>query len=185
MGADIKAVLDYVTLGIAVFGAVLSVVNTWLVWHPQRTRLRVVPKVARVNGQSLRLCVEVTNLSGHEVRMSMLCLCIRGNPVRLALKPERVPGDEMGDSLMPRASVTLFIPDGARKHEQFGRINFVEIKTACGHTFRGRSPALRWYVKHRPAAVKANEIERLGDGWGLLVTSPYGPPKSTVEPIQH
>ncbi len=184
MGADTKAVLDYVTLGIAVLGAMLGVINTAIQWRQYRPRLRVVPQVARVNGVSHRLCVHVANVGTQPVVVNHVALCLRGG-LRLAFRPERMPSEEGVSTLAPRASVTLFVPDGARKHQHFGRVHAVEVGTECGLVVKSSSRALRWFVVHRPAAAQADEIERLGNGWGLLVTSPHGPPKSTIEAVGH
>jgi hypothetical protein len=184
MEANTKAVLDYVTLGIAVFGALLGVINTAIQWRQHRPRLRVVPLVARVNGASLRLCVRVTNVGVQPVVVDHVALRLRGG-LRLGFRPERLPMEQGIRTLAPRASVTLFLPDGAREHQHFGRVHAVEVGTECGLIKQASNRALRWFVVHRPAATQADEIEQLGNTWGCLVTSPDGPPKSTLEPLNH
>lgn len=55
--------LAAITLGIALLGAVLGILNTWRSFDRDRVKLRVVPKIAmpigKVQDRRPRLCIEV------------------------------------------------------------------------------------------------------------------------------
>lgn len=185
-GMDTEAVLSFVTLVIAVLGAVLGVLNTYMQWRVQRARVRVRALLARINGESLRLSLEITNLSAFPVTLTSVRLVRgRGEPL-FCFHPEFLGGHRLPIRLEARTSITAFLPAGAEQHEAFAGVRNIQVETQCGCVAEGRrrSGALRWFVKHRPQAAQTDEIQNLGGGWGAIVTSPYGPPKATVGPLQ-
>lgn len=183
---DTAAVLGFVTLAIAVLGAVLGVLNTYMQWRVQRARVRVQPLVARINGNSLRFCIEITNLSAFPLTLTSVSLVRgRGEPM-FGFHPEFLTGQRLPIRLEARTSITAFLPAGAEQHEAFAGVRNVQVETQCGCIASGRrrSGAMRWFVEHRPEAAEAGEIQDLGGGWGTIAKSPYGPPKTTVGPLQ-
>jgi hypothetical protein len=150
---DKVSIMQAVTFAIAVLGAVLGVINTWIGLDKSRVKLKVAPAHAiPVGGTDPRLqfCLTITNLSSFAVTVDDAGLLFARSTSRGSLiQPVIGDGGAWPRRLEPRSSVTLYAhrpgPNGGP------RIRAAYARTACGVTKTGNSPALR-----QIAAGKAN-----------------------------
>lgn len=133
------------TLGIALVGAVLGIINTWQGLDKARIKLKVTPAHAIPYGgidESLRFCIEITNLSAFPVTISDAGVFFHGTTKRGAIvSPVFSDHGHWPRRLEPRSSITVYsqIPRSSTGH----KIKCAYAKTQCGHTQTGSSPALK------------------------------------------
>jgi hypothetical protein len=124
--------ISYVSLGIAVFGACLSLFNSWRAFSNDRVKIRIRPSWAlRIDGTEC-LLVEVVNLSTFPVTISHVGLTLRGGKhIQLsmaALLPKL---------LEPRTNLTVLAPAHTCKDAALHGADKVYVSTACGLTIKG------------------------------------------------
>ena len=138
-------VTEGITLGIAILGAVLGLLNTWQNFDKVRVKLVVRPKTAIPIGAAdprLRFCIEVTNLSSFAVTVSEVGVLYHGTSNRGAIiRPVLADGGEWPRRLEARSSVTAYAENPAQGSSH--RIRCAYASTECGVTVRGNSPALQ------------------------------------------
>ena len=150
---DKVSIMQAITLAIALLGAVLGVINTWIGLDKSRVKLKVAPAHAiPVGGADPRLqfSMTITNLSAFAVTIDDAGVFYTRSTSRGSLiQPMIADGGPWPRRLEPRSSVTLYAhrpgPNDGR------RIRAAYARTACGVTKTGTSPALR-----QIAAGKAN-----------------------------
>lgn len=138
-------VLQAITFAIAVLGAVLGVINTWIGLDKSRVKLRVAPAHALPVGGAdprLRFSLTITNLSAFAVTIDEAGVLYTQSTARGSLtQPVLADGGTWPRRLEPRSSVTLYShrpgPNDGR------RIKAAYARTSCGVTKTGNSPALR------------------------------------------
>ena len=152
-----------VTLGIALVGAVLGVLNTWDKLSKNRVRLRVVPKLAIFTGGDTwitgdrnselanrllargalrRLCVTIVNLSAFPVTISDVGFGRVENHRRHSLvAPEISPSrKEWPPRLEPRESIVAYGPvDDFSLDAEIVSDAVAYAKTDCGKIAYGKS----------------------------------------------
>jgi hypothetical protein len=148
--------LDAITLSIAVLGAVLGIVNTWHALSLRMVRLVVRPSAAvRIGAGAFKstihvpppgtvadLCIEVTNLSAFAVTIDEVGLLPRRGKVRQAIpRPILADGGAWPRRLQPRESVSTYCDPGSVADTV--QVKCAYATTACGHTAKASSPALR------------------------------------------
>lgn len=137
--------VEPITLAIAVFGAVLGIINTWHNLDKTRVKLVVRPKHAIPIGAvdpNLTFCIEVTNLSSFAVTISEVGVLYYGTAARGAIiQPVLGDGGEWPRRLEPRSSVTVYAHNPAANSAH--RIRCAYANTECGVTSRATSPALQ------------------------------------------
>lgn len=139
------SIMQAITFAIAVLGAVLGVINTWIGLDKSRVKLKVVPAHAIPLGGTdarLQFCLTITNLSAFAVTIDDAGLLYKQSSNRGSLiKPVFGDGGGWPRRLEPRSSVTLYAhrpePDGTHP------IRTAYARTACGVTITGNSAALR------------------------------------------
>ncbi len=138
-------VVGGITLGIAILGAALGVINTWRSVDASRVKLKVTPGHAISVGAPaplLEFYIAVTNLSTFPVTIEEVGVFYRGTQKRDVF-PAQVFNDDGGwpRRLEPRSSVSVYAarPENLPGH----RIKSAYARTSCGVTAVGRSPALR------------------------------------------
>ncbi|HEY4547739.1 MAG TPA: hypothetical protein VIG90_15140 [Pedomonas sp.] len=139
---------DALTLGLAVLGAVLGVMNTWNAISQRRLRLRVRPAVATAVGTGFRaFSIEVINLSSFAVTISEVGIVYgraRGKRPRRAalLNPSLTSGGKLPIRLEPREAFSAHFNPGdfAGKGAHLG---LAYAATSCGEIAYGDSPALK------------------------------------------
>jgi hypothetical protein len=138
---------SYLTLGLAVIGAVLGVMNTWNAISQRRLQLRVRPAHA-IGAHGVRaFSIEVINLSAFAVTINDVGFIHGASrskiPARSAvLHPTLIDGGPWPRRLESREAVSVFFDpvDLARPSDGFGK---AYARTSCGEIARGDSPALR------------------------------------------
>lgn len=143
-----KATMDYLTLGIAVLGAALGVLNYWRAWSTDRVRLRVRPAYSVDTSGGRYLSVEVVNLSTFAVTVNAVGLDTRSKDFRMEMPGvATTQGERLPIRLESRAAFTLLFPFGAFERAQLAAAQCAYAKTECGHRSTGVSAAFRDIVK--------------------------------------
>lgn len=136
--------LQVVTFAIALLGAVLGLINTWVTLDKSRIKLRVRPAHAiPVGGAPMHigLSITITNLSAFAVTVQEVGLLYRGTDRRGAIgNPILLDGGKWPRRLEPRSSISVY---AQRPDSQEYRIKCAYATTECGVTQQGNSPALK------------------------------------------
>ena len=143
--------IDGVTLSIALLGAVLGVMNTWLSINRDRVKLKVVPKQAIPLGHMLdravTLCIEVTNYSTFPITINEMGLLYHGTSNRGAIvNPIIIDGGVFPRKLEPRTSFTAYTLPDTLYCNNGHFVKCAYAKTDCGITKKGTSGALEEMV---------------------------------------
>lgn len=150
--------LEIATLGVAILGAGLGIINTLQSIDRDRVKLRVTPKTAfsffpGAVETTTSLCIEVLNRSTFPVTISEVGLTLHGTDKQFKLfQPILHDGGPFPRRLEPRSSFTAYFEPGAENHPAFASVKSAYAKTDCGETATGDSPALRSLVEERRAA---------------------------------
>lgn len=139
------AIIQAVTLAIAVLGAVLGVINTWHGLDKSRVKLKVRPAHAIPVGganPNINFSIEVTNLGAFAVTICDVGVFYHGTDKRGSfIRPILADGGTWPRRLEPRSAVTIY---GQRPESLPGhKIRCAYAITECGVTKTGNSPALR------------------------------------------
>lgn len=128
-----KDVLDYVTLGIAVLGAVLGVVNAWRTWSMDRVRLKVSISHGVDSMGGRILLVNAVNLSAFDLTVTRVGFHLLGRRRHMQIPvPFLTSGDKLPVCLKPRTAVTAVVQFGAGDHVGWHSVESVYVGTACG-----------------------------------------------------
>lgn len=134
---------DFLTLGAAVLGAGLGIMNTWNTMSARRVRLKMLPAHAMAPSGAILFSIEVINLSTFPVTVKEVGLDLPGDPGRGAVGMPILPdGKPWPRRLEAREAVTVLcdplasFPAGTRVGKAYARL-------ASGEERRGSSPALR------------------------------------------
>jgi hypothetical protein len=137
---------DAATLGIALVGAVLGIMNMWRAISHDKPKIKVIPVRAYAVGSMdprVDFGIEVVNLGAVAVTVRELGLFHYQTATRSVLTaPIIIDGGALPRRLEPRTSVTVY----GRTDQINGRthpIRCAYAKTDCGLTFKGNSDALK------------------------------------------
>lgn len=145
------------TMSIALLGAVLGVMNTWNAINQQRVRVRVTPHfVASLDRRPLGISIEVINLSAFALTIEEIGFT--SNKGRLPLLAARFPdGVSLPRRLASREAISAVIGP-----TDFGippvRLGDAYVRTACGRTISGNSPAGRQFSEMMAELAKENGL---------------------------
>jgi len=143
-----------ITLGIAIVGATLGIINTWRSFDRDRIRLKIIPKWAMFRGGTQTLCIDIINLGYIPVTINQVGFRLRERNKVFIFMPMPMPGSELPKRLEPRTSFTVLAPLGTEQHESMRNVTVAFVKTACLRTFTGNSAALRGEIRQRRLAWK-------------------------------
>ncbi len=139
---------DAITLAIALFGAALSLFNTWGAIVQRRVRLRVRPMYAigGPHGQTM-FSIEVVNLSAFAVTITEVGFTLNGSttergPRAAVVRPIIVVGGAWPRRLEARESASFYC-DPREVVSRGQKIGRAYAHTACGEARYGTSPALK------------------------------------------
>jgi hypothetical protein len=162
------SIVQWITLVIAVFGAVLGVINTWRAMDRDRVKIRVTPKIAfvvdvsnsitvdrnsahvqrlRAAGLPEKLAVEMVNLSNFPVTMSDAGFGRADQTRQTIFRPELTSGKTWPVRLEPREAVTAFTEIGIELDPAMMTQPIAYAKTDCGTVRYGTSSIFKEYVK--------------------------------------
>ncbi len=151
------------TLGLAIFGALLSLVNTWFLFRKSTTRIRVTPKYyignwneilsyVDINRTSLAgkinrpdgLCIVVQNLSEFPITVSDVGFLDKHSQDRFHLKDFFIGnGGQLPQRVESRASITICttgVFDAQNIHHRF---KSAYITTECGKRITGSCKSMK------------------------------------------
>jgi len=128
---------DSITLAVALLGALLGIINLVLSVFRERVRLRILPQEYFTSHGDQGLCFDVVNCGFTPVTITMVGLSIQGG------KMFQVPTGELPKRLEPRTALTIYWPPGASQNPCLADGRQAVVRTACGRSFRGNSPALK------------------------------------------
>lgn len=139
-------IFESITFAIAVLGATLGVVNTWVGLSKEKVKLVVTPKhVIPVGGapKHLTFCIEVVNLSAFPVTVSEVGIYYSGTDRRSVIhNPVTSDGGPFPRRLEPHSGVSLY-SERPRSVIDGNKIKYAFAKTDCGVVRKGNSPALK------------------------------------------
>jgi hypothetical protein len=144
-----------VTLGIALLGAALGIINTCynVMWR-DRIRVKVVPVWLFFGDSQEQMAIDVTNLSYLDVTITSAGFGARGDKGIYTIVPsDLLHGGALPRRMQPRTSITILVSHGAENQEWMAKIDYAVVKTACGRRFKGTTPALRGQIKKVRAAL--------------------------------
>jgi hypothetical protein len=147
--------LEGATLGIAVAGAVLGIVNTCHQLGRDRPKLRVVPLWGMFtigpDLSSTRLAIEVVNLSAFPLTVQDVGFLrgkFKGKRIALIV-PIILDGKPWPRRLEPHDSVTVWCPEGIENSAEMQEARRAYAKTTSGVVRYGTSPAFISYINQR------------------------------------
>lgn len=133
MGAETKAVLDYVTFGVALLGAVLGVYNAWRNWVQDRVRLRVKTSMDGGADDAQSVVIEVINLSSFPVTITHVGFNLLGTDRHAQIPfPHFTRGETLPVRLESRTSVTVLHAAAIAPPYGWQIVRSVYVLTACG-----------------------------------------------------
>jgi hypothetical protein len=137
---------DAATLGIALIGAVLGIVNMWRSISRDKPKIKVIPKRVIPVGafdESIDFSIEAINLGTVALTVSELGLFHQGVAYRspLTIAPIIMDGGQWPRRLEPRTSVTVYGRSSTINASEHP-IRCAYAMTDCGLTFEGTSDAL-------------------------------------------
>jgi hypothetical protein len=142
------SIKEGITLGIALLGAVLGVLNLWRAFDRDRIRLKVIPQSYIHTNGFAGLCVEVVNLSYIPVTLKQIGFRVQHQEKFIqSIEYQMSDAARLPHRLEPRAACVVYYPPGVEDAELFRHVTSAYSKTACGRIFTGTSPALGGYVK--------------------------------------
>ena len=107
---------DGITLGIALVGATLGILNTWRAFDRDRIRLRVTPRRylcrATGGGDTWGWCVEVINIGYLPVTLSDVSFALRGDEQFMFGAMRFDQGEQLPIRLEARTSVIAYLGPG-------------------------------------------------------------------------
>ena len=164
---DIK---EFLTIGCAVLGASLGVINTVTGLSQRRLRLKVIPKTVVRNGRdifstNLKVledsypAIEVINLSAFPVTISEAGFTLKGSANRVVCDPSPVIDNKPWPRrLEPREAVTVYFPYGIFPKN----LHLAYAQTDCNEKRVGDSPALKKFQSLLESGRWRNRSDRYG-----------------------
>ena len=146
-----------ITLGIALVGLVLSVINTMHSLNRDRIILRVIPEWTNEYSRPF-LRVKVINLSHIAVSIEEIgfSLSRRRNSKKIPLT-DIIPTDEsplpFPYVLQPKLSVPIIVSEEIIASKEFKDVKYAYARTSDGSTFKGNSNALKQVVNEAKREV--------------------------------
>lgn len=144
---------ELLTLGIALAGLILGIRSEWRARRNDRSRLRVIPKIAYPVGPvpdpHPQLAIEVINESAFAVTVDEVGLTFTGDRCRYAITvPIVLDGKSWPRRLEPRDTVIAYGAISKDLLSKFSRLKNAYASAATGETFHGHSAALQTVAAH-------------------------------------
>jgi len=140
-----------ITLAIALVGAILGIINTFLSIDRHRVKIKVTPKVSFPVGQQEKrkcLAIEILNLSDFPVTISQVGILYRGTKDRGEIVlPNISDGGSYPRRLDSRVSFTVRSSPEVILENKFADVYCAYTETDCGVLTKGRSAALKGLIK--------------------------------------
>ncbi|GAA3099618.1 hypothetical protein GCM10010520_51320 [Rhizobium viscosum] len=149
--ADTSFWNEAITLGVAMLGAGLGIMNTWQALNANRVKLRVKPAFAIgiPHGQSM-FSIEVVNLSNFPITVSEVGFTLDGNNIKrpraAVVRPILIDGGAWPRRLVAREAVSIYL-DHLDLIRPGSKVGLAYAQTACGEVRYGVSEALKQFRK--------------------------------------
>lgn len=140
---------DFITLGAALLGAALGIMNTWNAMSQRRVRVRVNPAFAlTADGNPFGFSVEIVNLSTFPLTLAEIGFEIGGGRRASVQSPQFLDSKNLPRRIESRESViVLFTPQNFGVPLPEINLGRAYARTACGRIIFGDSPAGRKFAK--------------------------------------
>jgi hypothetical protein len=132
-----------ITLGIALLGAALGLINLWRAIDRDRLRVRVIPRGYITSHGESGVCIDVINLSFIPVTISQVGFDLKSGEILLNATLQK----DVPKRLEPRAAFTASLAAGVEKDPRFSTVTRAFARTACESRFTGTSKSLRGFIK--------------------------------------
>lgn len=140
---DGLVIKDLLTMGTALVGAVLGVMNTWNAMNQKRVHLRVTPAFTLdQNYNPVAFSIEITNLSAFAVTVAEIGVTLSKKQRAVIKHPQFLDRNEWPRRLEARATVTAHF-DPVELAGLGSTIKKAYVRTACSEYRYGTSAALR------------------------------------------
>lgn len=168
---------EWMTLGIAVAGLLLSLRNAWRDYRRDKIRMRVVPKVAYpvgpITDQRPRLAFEIINDSVFPITVDEVGFLYRGTKVRGAMTvPIMRNSEPWPHRLDPFSSITVYSTPAYLVDTAKRPVRCAYVSTANGMEFRGQSEILKELVRTGKVPAFPRGLSDAGPPGFVTVTSP-------------
>jgi hypothetical protein len=139
---------DTITIGAASVGAVLGIMNTWNSMNQRRVRLRVIPAFVMTSDHDpLGFSVEVVNLSMFPITVAEIGFEV-GHGQRAPLQsPQFLDNKSLPRRIESREAISALFGPRDFQISSNVRLGYAYVRTACGRTIYGNSPAGRQFSK--------------------------------------
>lgn len=139
---------DVITLGLAAIGAVLGIMNTWNGLSQRRMRVRVTPAfLLRTDGSPTGFSIEAINLSMFPLTLAEVGFQTSGRKRIAITSPHTSDAKPLPRRLEPREAITFMFGPGDFTPPKEHRIGPAYVRTACGRTIKGDSPARKQFAE--------------------------------------
>jgi hypothetical protein len=141
-------IVQGITLGIAILGAILGIINTWHAIDTRRIKLKVVPALAEFQPSGEKsICVEVINLGAFPITVSDVGFLRRGTRARLAIiRPIILDEGSFPRRLEAHSAFTVHTTGVIDDPFTLRTIKCAYAKTQCGFVQKGTSGMLKSLV---------------------------------------
>ena len=131
-------IVSYVSLGIAVVGAILGLFNSWRAFSNDRVKIRVKASIASLGVGDKRLMIETLNLSTFPITITHIGFTLTGSKRHLQLLPIYLnEADGLPKRLESRTHLAVLAAAGTAEEIAIAGAECVYVKTACGITILG------------------------------------------------
>jgi hypothetical protein len=137
---------DLATIGLGAVGAVLGIMNTWSAMDQRRVRIRVTPAfLLETDGNPLGFSIETINLSAFPVTLSEIGFRTSSRRRIVIGSYSTLDGRALPCRLGPREAISFMFGPKDFSPPAGHRIGAAYVRTACGRTITGDSPARKQF----------------------------------------
>lgn len=143
--------MDEFTLGVALLGAILGILNTWHDINQARVRLSVFPSMAyATHDRRWRLCIGVVNRSAFPVTIAQVGFTMEGTREQMAtIQPDIIDGGKFPRRLEAHDAFTVYLDPTVHEGADFQRTSRAYARTTTGHEVYSGKKAVRHLKKQR------------------------------------
>lgn len=170
-------VMQWVTLAIAVYGAVLGSLGFWHSQRRDKPKITLIPEVLVTTSGTYRLLFRVINCGLIDVQITEVGFARKLNSTRAAFQPSPIRNMEPTTKLPAGSEVVLYVPASTIEHMQPLHVRYAYVAIGHGVTTKARNGALVEFLSSTLSLATDREIEDSLAGAGIASSS-RGIPKS-------
>ncbi len=151
-------VIESITLSIAVLGALLGIINTWISVNRDKPKIKVIPQWAFIMPAGYQgISIEAMNIGIVPVTVCEVGLfLISKNQKLIDPRMNSLDGRDLPVRPESRSSISLLLSSEVLKDANFERVSHAYARTQCGITVRGKSITLKQIVR----GIRKNQKEK-------------------------